>query len=53
MEAEPGTIVPEKNFFVDYQLLSEAELGRLTFGPDREMAERAFTLYQKWKEQQK
>lgn len=53
MEAEPGTIVPEKDFFIDYQLLSKTELDRLTFGPDREIAERAFAMYQKWKEQQK
>ncbi|MGE5606238.1 MAG: NUDIX hydrolase [Bacteroidota bacterium] len=53
MEAEPGTIIPEKDFFIDYQLLSKAELDRLTFEPDREMAERAFAMYQKWKEKQK
>ncbi len=53
MEAEPGTIIPEEGFFIDYQLLTMAEIGRLTFLPDREMAERAFTMYQKWKENRK
>ena len=50
MEAEPGRIIPEKDFFIDYQLLTLAELDRLTFEPDREMAGRAFARYQKWKE---
>lgn len=53
MEAEPGTIIPEKDFFVDYQLLTLAEIDRLTFLPDREMAGRAFAMYQKWKGYQK
>ncbi len=53
MEAEPGTVIPEKDFFIDYQLLTLAELDRLTFGPDREMAGRAFARYQKWKENRK
>lgn len=53
MEAEPGPVILEKDFFVNYQLLSKAELGQLTFLPDREMAGRAFSLYQKWKETQK
>lgn len=51
MEAEPGKIIPEKDFFVDYRMLSKAELDRLTFEQDREMAERAFIMYQKRKEQ--
>lgn len=50
MEAEPGRVIPEKDFFIDYQLLTLAELDRLTFEPDREMAKRAFVRYQKWKE---
>jgi len=53
MEAEPGKIIPEEGFFIDYQLLTLAEIDRLTFEPDREMAGRAFTIYQKWKENQK
>lgn len=53
MEAEPGRIIPEKDFFIDYQLLNLAEIGRLTFEPDREMAGRAFARYQKWKENRK
>lgn len=53
MEAEPGMIIPEKDFFVSYQLLTMAEIDRLTFLPDREMAGRAFTMYQKWKENRK
>ncbi|NLY76264.1 MAG: NUDIX domain-containing protein [Firmicutes bacterium] len=53
MEAEPGTIIPEKDFFTDYRLLSEGELDRLTFEPDRKMALRAFYRYQKWKEKGK
>ena len=53
MDAEPGTIVPEKDFFVDYQLLTLAEIDRLTFLPDREMAGRAFAKYLKWKGYQK
>ncbi len=53
MEAEPGMIIPEKDFFIDYKLLSKSELDRLTFLPDREMAGQAFGLYQKWKEIQK
>lgn len=52
MEAEPGRIIPEKGFFIDYQLLTLAELDRLTFEPDREMAGRAFVRYQRWKEHQ-
>lgn len=53
MEAEPGIIVPEKDFFTDYQLLTIAELDRLTFLSDREMAGQAFAKYQKRKENQK
>ncbi len=53
MEAAPGEIIPEKDFFTAYQLLTSAEIDRLTFGPDREMARRAFTRYQKWKESRK
>ena len=53
MEAKPGRITPEKDFFIDYQLLTLAEIDRLTFEPDREMAGRAFARYQKWKEHHK
>lgn len=53
MEAEPGPIILEEDFFIDYQMLSQSELEQLTFLPDREMAGRAFSLYQKWKETQK
>ena len=42
-DGRAGNDNPGKDFFTDYRLLSEGELDRLTFEPDRKMALRAFT----------
>jgi 8-oxo-dGTP pyrophosphatase MutT (NUDIX family) len=50
MEADFGHISLEKEFFSDWKLILEEEIGVLSFLADQELASKAFYLYQYWKE---
>jgi 8-oxo-dGTP pyrophosphatase MutT (NUDIX family) len=49
MESLSGELAFEKDFFTAVGLITEAEIGRLTFEMDRELARKGFQIYQKLK----
>lgn len=49
MESISGELAYEKDFFTAVDLISEPEVGRLTFEMDRELARKGFQIYEKMK----
>lgn len=49
MDTISGELTFEKEFFTAVDLITEPEIGRLTFEMDRELARKAFQVYQKKK----